>query len=232
MNTIMMIVFITLCVASVAAFIYFRVAHVGLKGFWGKLISSILFVLGGMVAIMLKKEPADFMYFILFGLFLGMVGDVLLELKIIYRPHEYQYTNGGILAFALSHVCYIIGLSIFADASKDILVPVFVSLAIGAVLATIILVNSRAMHVDFGEHKLAASAYSFILCISFVYAVALAFLLPILWVVAGGLLLFLVSDLFLSFIYWGNKNTSVMNILNLSFYYAAQIIIMIFLFVI
>lgn len=231
MNTLFMIIFITLCVASVAAFIYYRVTHVGLKSFWGKLISSATFVLGGMVAIMLKKEPADYLYFILFGLFFGMIGDVLLELKVIYRPHEYQYTNAGIITFALSNVFYILGLSIYANASKDILVPVFVSLAIGAVLATIILVNSRTMNIDFGEHKIPAGAYTFITCISFVYAVALSFLIPSLWIVALGLLLFLVSNLFLSFIYWGNKNTSVMNILNLSFYYVAQILIMTFLFI-
>ena len=232
MNTALMITFITLCVASVATFIYFRISHVGLQAFWGKLISSCIFVIGGMVAIMLKKEPADYLYFILFGLFLGMVGDVLLELKVIYRPHDYQYTNAGILSFSLSHVCYIVGLSLFANATKDILVPVFVSLAIGAVLATIILVNSRAMHIDFGDHKIPAGAYSFILCISFVYSVALSFLIPSLWIVSAGLLFFLISDLILSFIYWGNKNNNVMNILNLSFYYVAQILIMTFLFII
>ena len=232
MNTFLMILFITLCVGSASAFIYLRVTHVGLQGFWGKLIASALFVTGGISALMLKETASTYMYFFVIGLFLSMIGDVLLELKTIYRPHEYQYTNGGICAFALAHVAYIIGITIFATATKDILVPVFVSLAIGAVLATLIIVNSKSMGIDFSVHKGPVIGYSFILCIDFVYAVALSFLIPALWVVAVGLLLFLVSDLFLSFIYWGNKNTNKMNVLNLSFYYAAQIIIMIFLFAI
>lgn len=232
MNTFLTILFITLCLASAGLFIYLRTAHVGLQGFWGKLIASVLFVTGGIVAIMLKKDAQTYMYFIVLGLFLSMVGDVLLELKIIYRPHDYQYTNGGITAFALAHVGYIIGITLYATATKDIMVPVFVSLAIGAVLATIIIVNSKNMGIDFSQHMGPVTAYSFILCIDFVFAVALSFLLPNLWIMAVGLLLFLVSDLFLSFIYWGNKNNKKMNILNLSTYYLAQIIIMSFLFII
>ena len=230
MNTFLMILFIVLCVASASLFIYLRTAHVGLHGFWGKVVASALFVIGGFSALIMKETTATYMYFIVLGLFLSMIGDMLLELKVIYRPHEYQYTNGGIVAFALGHTCYIIALTLFASASKDIIVPVFVSLAIGAVLATIIVVNSKNMGIDFSQHKGPVTAYSFILCIDFVYSVALSFLIPSLWIVAAGLLLFLVSDLFLSFIYWGNKNNNVMNILNLSFYYVAQILIMTFLF--
>lgn len=227
-----MILFIVLCVGAASLFIYLRTAHVGLQGFWGKIFASALFVTGGFAALMLKETTATYMYFIAIGLFLSMIGDMLLELKVIYRPHEYQYTNGGIVSFALAHVSYIIAITLYATASKDILVPVFVSLAIGAVLATIIIVNSKNMGINFSQHRGPVSAYSFILCIDFVYATALAFLLPKLWFVSGGLLLFLVSDLLLSFIYWGNKNNRVMNILNLSFYYAAQIIMMTFLFAI
>ena len=232
MNTLFMILFIALCLGSAGAFIYMKVTHVGLQGFWSKLVASILFVIGGLVALMLKKTPSTFMYFIVIGLFLGMIGDILLELKVIYRPHEYQYTNGGICSFAISHVAYIVGITLFATATKDILVPVFVSLAIGAVLATIVIVNSKTMGINFDEHKGPVIGYSFILCIDFVYAVALAFLVPTLWVVAVGLLFFLASDLVLSFIYWGNKNTKVMNIVNLATYYVAQIMMMTFLFIV
>lgn len=226
-----MILFILLCIASATAFIIIRVTHVGLQGFWGKLVASALFLTGGIVAVMLKETPSNYLYFFVIGLFLSMIGDILLELKIIYRPHDYQYTNGGIIAFTLAHVSYITGIVLFATATKDILVPTFVSLAVGAVLATIILVNSKNMKIDFSEHSLPVTIYTFILAIDMVLAIALSFLIPTMWVLASGLALFLVSDLILSFIYWGNKNTNVMNILNLGFYYAAQILVMTFLFI-
>ena len=231
MNTTFMIIFIALCALATTLFIYMRIKHVGLHGFWTKLIASLIFVVGAVVAVMLKKEPARYMYFIVLGLIFGLIGDMLLELKLVYRPHDRQYTNGGILSFSMGHIGYIVALTMIATASgKDILVPVFVSLAIGSVMATIIMVNSPNLGVDFGVHKGPAFAYSFILCISFVYAVALAILIPTLWVMAVGLFFFLVSDLVLSLIYWGGRNTNVMNIINLSTYYIAQILIMTSLF--
>lgn len=231
MKTFLMILFIALCVGSAAAFIYLRITHVGLHGFWSKLVASALFVVGAFAAIIVRGGVHDSLYYVVLGLFFGMIGDALLELKLVYRPHDKQYTNAGILAFSLCHVCYIIGFSMYAGISKSVVVPAFVSLAIGAVLATIIIVNSPNLGVDFGAHKMPAYAYSFIVCISAVYGVALAILVPRLWIVAIGLVLFLVSDLVLSLIYWGCRNTNTMNIINLSTYYLAQILIMIFLFI-
>ena len=232
MNTFLMVLFITLCVGSAAAFIYLRIAHVGLHAFWGKLVASILFVMGGFFALLMKDAVKAYMLYILMGLFFGMIGDALLELKLVYRPHDRQYTNGGIAVFSIGHIFYVIGLSIYAAAVKEIVVPIFVSLAIGSVISTIILVNSSNMGVNFGVHKTLAYVYSFILSISAVYSVALAVLVPALWVFAIGLVFFLVSDLILSLIYWGGKNTNGMNIANLSTYYVAQILIMITLFLI
>ena len=184
-----------------------------------------------MVAVMLKENPANYLYFFVIGLFFSLIGDMLLDLKLVYRPHDKQYTNGGIIAFTLAHICYIVGVVLFASATKDILTASFVSIAIGSVLATIIIANSKGMGIDFSAHALPVTIYTFILSIDTVLAIALSFLFPSLWILAGALILFLASDLLLSFIYWGNKNTNVMNILNLSFYYAAQITIMAMLFI-
>ena len=125
MSTFLMILFITLSVASAALFIYLRIAHVGLRGFWGKLVASLIFTISGFVALMLKGKVETYMFFILLGLMLGMIGDILLELKIIYRPHDHQFTNGGILSFSVSHVMYIVALTLLASAKNEILLPVF-----------------------------------------------------------------------------------------------------------
>lgn len=231
MNTFLMILFITLCVGSAATFIYMRIVHVGLHAFWAKLAASSLFVIGGFFALMMKDVVKDYMLFILMGLFFGMIGDALLELKLVYRPHDKQYTNGGITAFSLGHIFYVVGLSIYASAVKSIVVPIFVSLALGSVIATILLVNSNNLGIDFGDHKTPAYVYSFVTSIAVAYSIALAVLVPSLWFVAVALVLFLVSSLILSLIYWGGKSSNAMNIANLTGYYVAQILIMIALFV-
>lgn len=231
MNIFLMILFITLCVGSASAFIYMRIAHVGLQAFWAKLTASALFVVGGFIALMMKDNAPNYMFFILLGLFFGMIGDLLNELKLVYRPHEKQYMTGSLAMFGLGHVMYIIGLTMVASASKAIVVPIFVSLAIGSVVATILLVNSTNVGMDFNVHKSSVFAYTFLLSITSAYAVALAVLLPALWMFAIGMILFLASNVVFAFINWAFKISNTMNIVNLSTYYVAQILIMITLFV-
>jgi len=231
MNTFLMILFITLCVGAASAFVYMRVTHVGLQAFWTKLIASALFVVGGVVALIMKDNAPNYMFFVVLGLFFGMVGDLLNELKVVYRPHEKQYMTGSLVVFGLGHIMYVIGLTMVAAASKSIIVPIFVSLALGSVLATILLVNSNNVGIDFNSHKSLVFAYTFVLSISTAYAIALAVILPRLWMFAAGMLLFLVSNVVFAFINWGFKNSNKMHIVNLSTYYVAQILIMITLFV-
>ena len=231
MNTFLMILFITLCVGAASTFIYMRVTHVGLHAFWTKLIASGLFVVGGVVALIMKDNAPNYMFFVVLGLFFGMIGDLLNELKVVYRPHEKQYMTGSITVFGLGHIMYIIGLTTMAAASKSIIVPIFVSLALGSVLATILLVNSSNAGVDFNNHKSLVFAYTFLLGISTAYAVALAVIIPSLWLFAAGMLFLLVSNVVFAFINWGFKNSNKMHIVNLSTYYIAQILIMITLFV-
>ena len=231
MNTFLMILFITLCVGSASAFIYMRIVHVGLHAFWAKLVASALFVVGGFVALIMKDNAPDYMFFILLGLFFSMVGDLLNELKVVYRPHEKQYTTGSIAVFGLGLIMYVIGLSMVASASKSVVVPIFVSLALGSVTATILLVNSSNVGMDFGTHKSSVFAYTFVVSIATAYTIALAVLLPALWMFAVGMLLFLVSNVLFAFINWAFKVSNKMNIVNLSAYYVAQILIMITLFV-
>lgn len=231
MNTFLMILFITLCVGSASAFIYMRINHVGLHAFWAKLVASALFVVGGFVAIMMKTNAPDCLSFILLGLFFCMIGDLLNELKIVYRPHEKQYMTGSLVVFALAQVMFVIGLTVLVAASKSVVVPIFVSLALGSVVATILLVNSNNVGLEFNAHKSAVFAYTFLVSIVTAYTIALAVLLPTLWIFAVGMVLFLVSNVVFAFINWGLKNSNTIHIVNLSAYYVAQILIMITLFV-
>lgn len=230
MKTALSIILLTLCITSVVLMIIKKVTKVGMSFFWTKLIASVLFVFSATVAIMLKSKIENYTLFILLGLMFGMLGDILLALKEIYKPHEAQYLNGGFLSFAIGHIMYIIGFGMYANKSADLLVLSFIALAIGAVIATIIIVNSSRMSLDFGQFKIQTYAYTFVLCITTCFMVALAIMVSKLWIVASALILFLLSDLFLSFIYFApRKNTKANWGLNLGTYYLAQILIVAFL---
>ena len=44
------------------------------------------------------------------ALVFGMIGDIALELKCVYKNNDRKYTYIGFVAFALGHVAYITGL--------------------------------------------------------------------------------------------------------------------------
>ena len=230
MKTALSIIFLALSVSSLIWLIVTKCTKVGMPFFWTKLIASVAFVVSGFVAVMLKSTIELYVFFVLIGLVMGKLGDILLALKEIYKPHEGQYLNGGFLCFAIGHIMYIIGFSLYATKKAEILVPMFVGLAIGAVLATLICVNAGKLGIDFGRFKPQCYAYSFVLCITTTLMFALAIMVSKLWIVAAALLLFLISDLVLSLIYFApRKDTNVNWGLNLGTYYVAQILIVAFL---
>lgn len=230
MKTALSIIFLLLCVGSLVMLITIKSTKVGMPFFWAKLCASIMFVVAGIVALMLKSTINTYMFFIMLGLIMGLIGDVLLALKEIYKPHEAQYLNGGFLSFAIGHVMYMIGFCLYTAKSANVLVPIFVALAIGAVLATLIVVNTGKLNVNFGRFTPQCYAYTFVLCITFAMMVALAIFASKMWIVASGLLLFLISDLVLSLIYFApNKDNNLNWALNLGTYYVAQILIVAFL---
>lgn len=230
MKTALRVIFLLLSIASLVVLITTKVKKVGMSFFWTKLIASVAFVVAGFVAVMLKATIETYVMFVMLGLVMGMLGDILLGLKEIYKPHESQYLNGGFLCFAIGHIMYMVGFGMYANKSANILVPLFVALAIGAVVATLITVNAGKLGIDFGRFKPQCYGYTFVICITLAFMVALAILVSKLWIVASALLLFLISDLVLSFIYFAPaKSTNLNWALNLGTYYVAQILIVTFL---
>ncbi len=230
MKTALSIIFLLLCLGSLTALITLKVTKVGMSFFWSKLLASIMFVISAVVAIMMKSTIETYVFFVLLGLIMGMLGDILLALKEYYKPHESQYLNGGFLSFAIGHIMYIVGFTLYAGSRAEVLVPIFVAIAIGSVLATIICINAGKLGVDFGRFSKQCYGYTFVICITFALMVALAFLVSKLWIVATALLLFLISDLVLSLLYFApQKNLNLRWALNLGTYYVAQILIVAFL---
>lgn len=230
METALRILLLALCVSSLVWLIISKIRKGGMSFVWTKTIASAVFVISAFISVALKTTISPCNLLILLGLVCGMIGDILLALKEIYKPHEAQYLNGGFLSFAIGHLCYMIGFGIYANSKAELLVPIFVAVAIGAVIATIIIVNSRNMGLDFGNFSLQTKAYTFVLCITTCFMVSFAIMVSKLWIVATALLLFLLSDLFLSFIYFApRKSTNTNWALNLSTYYVAQILIVAFL---
>jgi uncharacterized membrane protein YhhN len=164
--------------------------------------------------------------FVIAGLVCGLIGDVFLDLKFVYPKDDTLHTFSGFGGFILGHFFYMFFMFL-AYGIKT--VPLLISIAAGIVVGIAIFATPKLMKLDYGKFRLISSLYAALLVFVTVYAGLLEFtaghsIAKLLFFI--GLVLFLISDLILSQIYFGeNKNTTLNKALNHAFYYAGQILI-------
>ena len=214
-------------------FILIRAKHGAcIAGLMAKTIASFTFVMTAIFGLMAVKdlEIANFVLVVL-GLLAGMVGDIVLELKVIYKDNS--YLPYGMIAFGFGHIFYFSSICFFAkDMGVETTLPMIIAFSAGIVLTAITLLTaSKMMKLNFGEFLPHTIFYTFILTFVTVFAVAIGISIPMILIMALGLALILVSDLVLSMQYFGGKEDSkLLHILNHSIYYLGQIAIVVFIF--
>lgn len=219
-----------LVLASLAtiAFIVVRVIKGGVPGVLAKTVASLFFIGLGVVAAIVSPAAEKWMLLIIFGLVFGLVGDIVLDLKVVYPESNDLYLNGGMISFGIGHILYFIAVLMIITFNLSVLL---VSLAIALPLAALIMLAGKPMKLNFGKFIVHASLYAFILVFMSVYTVALCIHGDSIPLMAAGMILFLLSDLVLSPMYFGDKaHDKVFIIVNHALYYAAQICIASFIF--
>ena len=230
-----LIVGICVALAFASLFIVVRIKKGGVDGIVTKALASFGFVALGLFLMATKAGQNDFSRYssivILCGLVCGLIGDVLLDLKVVYPFHEDKYLTFGMLSFLFGHLFFIgsMGVIFAGNATKTITFPIIFIVIMSAVFAVgIWFVTSRYMHLDYGKHALLSTIYAGVLLFTTVFSIYLAFstMLTSLFIMAVGFVLFLASDLVLSLQYFGGKQSiKSLIILNHLLYYLAQILI-------
>lgn len=191
-----------------------------------KTASSLFFLLTAVVALMLNKEASTYGCLIIFGGILGLVGDVLLDLKGIYKMDAETYLNGGFISFLIGHIFYSAAV-IFSSGMKWWIAAlcVVISFASGGISIAL----AKPMKLDYGKFKGIVFLYVSILFCTMTLSIAAMLLSKfslnnILFAV--GAVLFTLSDLVLSGTYFGQgKNRAIDYFINHFLYYSAQFLI-------
>lgn len=240
------IILLVLCVALAALFIIVRVKWGGLKGLITKTVASFGFVTSAILGIVMSDATELSKWavgLIAVGLLCGMVGDIILDLKVIYPNNDNYYLNTGMGSFFLGHIFYIIAFSLLIDGNISdynstvqmfgCTIPLLITIGVAIVLTVGTILSSRMMGLKFGKFLWQTVGYTFILNCSMVYTLVLSIMGGGLWLAFVGMVLFFLSDVVLSFQYFGGKlEDKKLIAVNHALYYAAQIVLVAVLFLI
>ncbi len=205
-------------------FCIFRTSKANVYSLCLKTIASVCFVLCGVFAISYAGQNSVNLM-IIAGLMLGLIGDILLDLKIMYPEQSNQYFLAGTTAFAVGHFFYFLSALSYnmATISANLLWNILASVGIAVILTIAIILLSRKMGLNFGKMLYVVIAYSLILVFMTAFSISIAIFNPIYWIFASGMVLFLASDLILSMQYFGNATSKLYVYANHILYYLAQI---------
>lgn len=217
--------FLGIGILATAVFLVLRVKRGGIAALYAKAVASLGFIATAVAATYENRLFLDFGFLMTFGLVFGLLGDVWLDLKWIYLQDKDAYLYSGFIFFLLGHVCFVTAafkVGPYTTAS------VIIAFAAALVIALVALLMEKPLKMRYGKFKWIVFLYSFMLALTMTMAMTLAYStgFETMWTVMSvGGLLFLLSDLVLSGMYFGEgKNTSFNIILNHTLYYAAQFI--------
>ena len=230
---ILTIILITLGMLFLGYFLIEKLKGYCLKETLIKSVASLLFIAVATVSLV-SKFSTNLPLFVLFGLISGLIGDVLLELKYVYRDYERHFTYSGFVAFMVGHVFYMSGLIMEFYHGESILF-IILPFVIGILMSVGNIILEKPMKFNFGEYRLVVFIYG---CFLFSFAalvvslnIVTGFSSTTLFVLLGAAIFFVVSDLILSGTYFAvGKDRPIDLVLNALTYYVAQYLIAFSLF--
>lgn len=227
------IIFICLGAVLLAFFLIEKVKQYSVKAVMLKAGASLCFVAVAAVSLYAKGYHA-LSIFVTLGLFFGVLGDIWLDFKYVFKEHNVIFTYAGFISFALGHACYMSGMYLEFFNGQS---PLYIILPlVGGLLISISnLFIAKPMKLDYSGYKVISIIYGFFLFGMTLSALSLSIMVsfskvPLIMFFAGGLL-FTISDLILSGTYFGKgKERPVDIITNTVTYYLAQFVIALALF--
>ncbi|MGO3858747.1 MAG: lysoplasmalogenase family protein [Neisseriaceae bacterium] len=173
------------------------------------------------------EGPWGYPHYVFVGLVLAFWGDLWLELKLLWVKTDAVYSYLGFGSFILTHLCYLMALTVAFEP------PVGVwglAVAVALLIVAFVKLTERPMGLDYGRFRPITLVYTGVLGCGFALALLLAWQSSALapgqdWFLAG-IILFLVSDLALSQLYFGAQRWVKSHIaVNCLTYYVGQIAI-------
>jgi len=224
------IVAVVLELLCLSCYLFAGFCQKGKRPLIAKCVCSGLFILIGVFAMLAASNYTAYAVFMLVGLFFSFWGDYFLGISM-----KGKYFIAGMASFLIAHVFYIFAYfnAIALIIPGEIFFNTVEIIAI-AVLLSVLAIASLKLKLDMGVYKIPVYIYSVVIVTMLVKAFSLSIrifsagaknALAISALIAGGALLFVISDAVLSLILFAGKDKRPMTVLNLITYFSAQILL-------
>ncbi|MCH5321810.1 MAG: lysoplasmalogenase [Eubacterium sp.] len=223
-----MFYYIVLAVGAVVSlvFCYQRRLGFSVKNVLFKSVSSLCFLLTAVFALINNRDAYTYGSLIIMGGALGLVGDILLDLKGIYKQHESIYLKGGFIFFLVGHIFYI---SAVVYSLKITWWIVLLAAVVSAVIGIVTVAMANVMKVHYGAYRKIVAVYVAFLAMTMVISIVATVISGFqkgYIIMAVGSVLFLLSDVVLSNTFFGRgKDKPHHFFINHFLYYAGQYLI-------
>lgn len=209
-------------------FLALRVKKTDVKSLMLKSATSVMFILTGVFLLMGK--PSLYGALAVAGLVCGILGDIWLDMKFMYKADDDFLTKAGFSSFALGHCFYIAAIAAGVTEFRAVSIPM--SLVVGVIAGLVIYFGEKVMKLKYhGNYKIISALYGALLFFVTAFAFNNSVLagvkenLHLMAFFVGGVF-FIISDIILSGTYFGEgRNRPVDIITNHVTYYIAQFII-------
>lgn len=223
-----MLYYVVLAVGVVVSFLFCYQRRLGfsLQNLLFKTISSLCFLLTAVFALIYNPSAFKYGSLIIMGGALGLVGDMLLDLKGIYKEHENIYLRGGFIFFLVGHIFYT-GSIVYSVQMKWYLV--LISAVVSVIVGIVTVAMANVMKVHYGAYRRIVAIY-----VAFLVMTTIVSIISVIIsgfqkgyiLMAVGAVLFLLSDLVLSNTFFGRgKDKPHHFFINHFLYYAGQYLI-------
>ncbi len=238
----MMVVSIIIASVLAIAFMAMRVtlaersASGGVIAMFAKAAASLGFIAIGITAIYNGVNNIQSAIFMIAGLIMGLIGDMVLDLKVVYlkKPEEGVYLTGGMVSFGIGHVMFLTAVCLLLGTKVISLALIGVCVAIAAIISfAMVFGGEKLMGLRFGKFTIHSLLYAFVLLFMSAFSIGTCIVMKNTRMIlfAIGMVLFLLSDVVLTQMYFGGRaKDKTLCIVNHTLYYAAQIVLATFIF--
>ncbi len=232
-----MVIMIIVASLLAIAFIVVRVTigaksvNGGVIAMFAKALASVGFIALGLAGLFNGVKDVQAAVFIILGLVMGLIGDIVLDMKVIYRgkAEEPVYLTGGMVSFGMGHIFYFTAICLLLGASVVNGALIGVCLAVAAVASfAMVIGGEKFMGFKFGKFTIHSIVYAFMLIFMSAFSIGCCIIMKNtkMALFAAGMILFLLSDVVLTQMYFGGRPADKsLCVINHVLYYAAQICI-------